>query len=46
MSISSVLFFASCFAMYKLGGFTERYPGEVARRLRETVQWLWKWMNK
>jgi hypothetical protein len=42
MSISSILFFASCFAMFKLGVQTERHPGQIW----ELGKRLWKWMQQ
>ena len=42
MSISSILFFASCWGMFKLGVYTERHPGEIF----ELGTRLWKWMQQ
>jgi hypothetical protein len=46
MSINSVLFLASCFAMYKLGTYNAKYPGEVWRRLCEGARWTWKFLHQ
>jgi hypothetical protein len=42
MSISWILFFASCFGMFKLGAFTERNPGQLWAWAKQ----LWKWVNQ
>jgi hypothetical protein len=46
MSMSSVLFFLSCFAMYKLGAYNTNHPGEAWHALRESIARIWKWMNQ
>lgn len=46
MSLSSLVYMGICWGMYKLGGFNERYPGELTRRLRNGWLWLWDWLNK
>ena len=46
MSINCVLFLASCFAMYKLGAYNARRPGEAWLRLHDAARWTWKFLHQ
>jgi hypothetical protein len=41
MSVSSVLFIMACAAMYRLGAYNQRNPGQ----LWAFAKFLWKWMQ-
>lgn len=45
MSVSSILFFASCYSMYWLGGYNAKHPGAAWRTVREVGAWIWKVVN-
>jgi hypothetical protein len=42
MSFSMLLYLASCYAMYRLGRFTEHRPYALKRYARL----VWAWVNK
>ena len=46
MSASSLLFMTTCWAMYRLGAFNERHPGEALKRVKLAWKWIWSWMNQ
>lgn len=42
MSYSSLFYFVSCYAFYKLGAFNARYP----EFMREKAILIWNWVIK
>lgn len=46
MSISTLFFVAACAAMYKLGAFNVRHPGQVRQWLWKAALWTWRSLNK
>ncbi len=42
MSISSLLFVGVCIAMYKLGAYNQRHPGELLMY----AKLAWNWLNQ
>lgn len=46
MSVSTLFFFLSCIAMYKLGAFNARRPGLAWCCCRDSSVRPWKWFNQ
>lgn len=42
MSLTSLFYFASCYAFYKLGAFNARYP----EFMQQKAILIWKWVSK
>jgi hypothetical protein len=45
MSISTIFFLATCFAIYKLGAFNAEHPGRAWANVNRWAVQLWTWLN-
>ncbi|MBX3412819.1 MAG: hypothetical protein KF708_09030 [Pirellulales bacterium] len=45
MSLSSLMFFVSCWACFRVGEFHARHPGLIASKSMDAWQWLCDWLK-